>query len=169
MPQILAWALVSATVGVLLKVIENAHERAGQVISAILGTGWTIVTFFVVPVLVVEKVGPFEAVGRSVSLLKKTWGEALIGRLGLGLFLFLLAIPVILLFVGGVAMLATGKMAIGITLLVAGGIALLLHSAVSSALHTILLAALYQYASEDRVPTGFERRTFEGAFMRKTA
>ena len=29
LPQIFAWALVSATVGVLLKVIENAHEKVG--------------------------------------------------------------------------------------------------------------------------------------------
>src|SRR5579872_1003473 len=126
LPQILAWAFVSASVGLILKLIENAHEKIGEFISAILGTAWSIMTFFVVPVLVVEKVGPFEAVGRSVSLLKKTWGEALIGRLGLGLFLFLLAIPVFLLFVGGVLVLASGNVPVGIALLVAGGIALLL-------------------------------------------
>lgn len=90
LPQIFAWALVSATVGVLLKLVENAHEKIGQFISAILGTAWTVVTFFVVPVLVVEKVGPFEAIKRSIALLKKTWGEALAGNFGLGLFMFLL-------------------------------------------------------------------------------
>src|SRR5260370_20607117 len=69
LPQILAWALVSATVGVLLKVIENAHEKVGQFVSALLGTAWTVMTYFVVPVLVVEKVGPFEAIGRSMPVL----------------------------------------------------------------------------------------------------
>src|SRR5206468_4089381 len=59
LPQILAWSLVSATVGVLLKVIESAHEKVGEFISAILGTAWTVLTYFVVPVLVVEKLGPF--------------------------------------------------------------------------------------------------------------
>src|SRR5262245_4882427 len=80
LPQILAWALVSATVGVLLKIVENAHEKAGAIISAILGLAWSVMTFFVVPVLVVEKVGPFEAVQRSMAILRKTWGEALVGR-----------------------------------------------------------------------------------------
>src|SRR5207253_3467323 len=56
LPQIFAWALVSATVGVLLKVVENAHEKVGAIIADLLGLAWSIMTFFVVPILVVEKV-----------------------------------------------------------------------------------------------------------------
>jgi hypothetical protein len=169
LPQIFAWALVSATVGMLLKAIENAHEKVGYYVSLIIGTAWSIMTFFVVPVLVVEKTGPFQAVGRSMSLLKKTWGEALVGRFGLGLFLFVLFIPVILLFIAGVALLANGMEPLGIALIIFGVIATLIHSAVSSALNTILLAALYQYASEDEVPEGFERKQFTAAFTPKPA
>jgi hypothetical protein len=169
LPQIFAWALVSATVGLLLKAIENAHERVGYYISMILGSAWSVMTFFVVPVLVVEKVGPFAAVSRSISLLSETWGEALVGRFGLGLFLFLLAIPVFLLFVAGIVLLASGSVAVGVALIVAGAIALLVHSAISAALHTILLAALYQFASEKRIAPGFDRNTFEGAFTAKAA
>jgi hypothetical protein len=166
LPQIFAWALVSATVGVLLKAVEAAHEKVGEIVAMLLGTAWSIMTFFVVPVLVVERVGPVEAVKRSVSLLRKTWGEALAGRLGLGFVLLLLAIPVILLFVAGGAAIAGGMVPVGIALVVAGGIALLLHMAISSALHTILLAALYQYAADERVPEGFDRNVMEGAFAR---
>jgi hypothetical protein len=169
LPQIFAWALVSATVGVLLKVIENAHEKVGYYVSMLLGAAWSVMTFFVVPVLVVEKTGPFEAVGRSVSLLKKTWGEALVGRLGLGFFLFLLFIPVIVIFVLGVMALSSGAGPVGVALIIVGVIALLLHSAIASALNTILLAALYQYAADDRVPDEFDRSTFEGAFQPKPA
>jgi len=164
LPQIFAWAIVSATVGVLLKVIENAHEKVGEIVAWLLGTAWSVMTFFVVPVLVVEKIGPIDAVKRSISLLRKTWGEALVGKLGLGFILFLLAIPVILLFIVGGVLLGNGMMAPGIAFLVLGGIALLLHMAISSALHTILLAALYQYAADDRVPEGFDRNVMEGAF-----
>jgi hypothetical protein len=166
LPQILAWAFVSATVGVLLKAVENAHEKAGYFVAAILGTAWSIMTFFVVPVLVVEKVGPVEAVKRSVSLLRKTWGEALVGRMGLGFVLFLLGIPLFLLFLAGIYLLATGLAPVGIALLVAGGVLLLLYMAVSSALHTILLAALYEYADQGRVPEGYDRDAFEGAFTK---
>jgi hypothetical protein len=166
LPQIFAWALVSATVGMVLKVIENAHEKVGYYVAMIIGTAWSIMTYFVVPVLVVEKTGPIEAVSRSVSLLKRTWGEALVGKLGLGFFMFLLFIPVILIFVVGVFALSK-SVALGVGLIVVGVIALLLHAAISSALSTILLAALYQYAAEDRVPDEFDRATFAGAFQPK--
>jgi hypothetical protein len=169
LPQIFAWALVSATVGVLLKVVENANERVGQFIAGLLGTVWSVMTFFVVPVLVVEKVGPVEAVSRSVALLKRTWGEALVGRMGIGFVLFLLALPILLVFLAGGYLLAAGMVPVGVAMLVAGGVLLLIYLAVSSALHTILLAALYQYAADNRVPQGFEREMFAGAFTPKTA
>jgi hypothetical protein len=169
LPQIFAWAVVSATVGVLLKVIENIHEKAGELVSALLGTVWSIMTFFVVPVLVVEKTGPMEAVSRSVSLLKRTWGEALVGRMGIGFVLFLLAVPIFLLFMAGVYLLVTGAVAVGAAVLIAGGVLLLIYLAVSAALHTILLAALYEYAADGKVPEGFERESFAGAFTPKTA
>lgn len=166
LPQIFAWAVVSATVGVLLKVVEQVHEKVGEVIASVLGTAWSVMTYFVVPVLVVEKVGPFDAVKRSISLLKRTWGEALVGRAGIGFVLFLCALPILLLFVAGGYLLATGMAPVGVALLVTAGVALLLYIAVSAALHTILLAALYQYASDNRVPEGFDRESFSGAFAR---
>jgi hypothetical protein len=164
LPQIFAWALVSATVGVLLKVVEQAHEKAGAFIASVLGTAWSIMTFFVVPVLVVEKTGPIEAVKRSISLLKKTWGEALVGRGGIGLILFLLAIPIILVAVAGVYFIVTGLIPVGVGLLTIAVVAFLMHMAVGSALHSILIAALYEYADRGYVPHGFDRDNFESAF-----
>ena len=76
-PQIAGWALLSATVGLVLRIIESRSEKVGQLVSGLLGMAWSIVTYLVVPVLVVEKAGPIEAVKRSTALLKKTWGEAL--------------------------------------------------------------------------------------------
>lgn len=166
LPQIFAWALISATVGVLLKVVEQAHEKVGQFVASLLGTAWSVVTFFVVPVLVVEKVGPVEAVKRSIVLLRKTWGEALVGRFGIGLVLFLAAIPIGLILVGGVALIVSGHVPVGVGLLIVGGVLALLYMAVSSALHTILIAALYQYAADERVPEEFDRRVFSGAFAK---
>jgi hypothetical protein len=170
LPQIVAWALVSATVGLLLKIVENIHERIGAFVSFILGTAWTVVTFFVVPVLVVEKVGPFAAIGRSVSLLKKTWGEALVGGFGLGLFKLLLLLPGFLLIVAGVALgVLLQSVPLGMGLGALGVLYLLAASVACAALDTIFLAALYQYAAFERVPQGFDRNSMEGAFKKKGA
>ena len=167
MPQILAWALVSATVGLLLKMIESAHERAGQLISAILGTAWTVLTYFVVPVLVVEKTGPLDAIKRSMSILRKAWGEALVGNWGIGLFIFLLMLPGILLLVLAAALFMANPVA-GAAVGLLGVLFMALVSAAGSALHGIYLGALYQYAAFDKVPKGFKRSTMEAAFTRKS-
>jgi hypothetical protein len=166
LPQIVAWALMSATIGLLLKAIENAHEKAGQLISALLGTAWTVITYFVVPVLVVEKVGPFQAMSRSVEVLRRTWGEALVGRLGLGLILFLLFLPCVLLGALGIVITANQGL-IGLVFLAADGVYLLVWMAIGSALSGIFLSALYLYAACDRVPAGFNADAMRGAFARK--
>src|SRR5262249_39867725 len=115
LPQILLWALVSATVGMILKAIENSSEKVGQFISGILGMVWTVITYFVVPVLVVEKTGPFAAISRSTSILKKTWGESLVGGIGITLFIFLLALPgILLLFVAGAVLAMNNMIVVGL-------------------------------------------------------
>jgi hypothetical protein len=167
LPQIFAWALVSATVGIILQVIENAHEKVGYYVSLVLGTAWSIMTYFVVPVLVVEKTGPFAAVGRSIGLMRKTWGEALVGNVGIGFFLFLLFIPILLMFVGAGFLAFKGMTTAAVILAIVAVVSALIHAAVSSALNTILIAALYQYASSDQVAPGFEERQFSGAFQSK--
>jgi hypothetical protein len=170
MPQIIAWALVSATVGLILKMIENAHEKVGAIISAVLGTGWTVLTFFVVPVLVVEKVGPIDAIKRSFAILRKTWGEALVGNFGLGFFKFLLVVPGFLLVVLGIVLcVAAHLVALGLVVIGGAVLYLMAATAVCATLDTIFLTALYQYAAYEKVPDGFDRRSMEGAFGKKGA
>jgi hypothetical protein len=168
MPQLLAWALVSATVGTILKVIENASDKAGQFITGLLGVAWTIMTYFVVPVLVVEKVGPFEAVKRSMAILRRTWGEALVGRMGIGFFLFLLMLPAVALFVVGGAVFAAVP-AIGLLVFAAAVLYLVGVAVVGAALQGIFVGALYQYAAHGEVPRGFDHGTMEQAFAPKNA
>jgi Family of unknown function (DUF6159) len=169
LPQILAWTLVAATVGVLLKVVESAHETIGKIISAILGTAWSVITFFVVPVLVVEGVGPFAALSRSIGIMKRTWGEALIGNVGIGLFIFVLTIPFILLLVVAGMLFAAAPALLPAALLVAflAVVYFLLLMAVSSAMHIIFVSAVFQFAANGAVPAGFSERIVRRAFGKK--
>lgn len=165
LPQILAWSLASATVGVVLKAIESHSEKVGQVVSALLGAAWSIATYFVVPVLVVERVGPIDAVQRSFAVLRKTWGEALSANFGIGLITFLAMIILGFgpLAVGGI-LLASGSAVLGGVLLAAGVAGLIVTALVSSALDSILLAALYLYAAEGAVPRQFNESLLRHAF-----
>jgi hypothetical protein len=97
LPQILGWAVVSAIIGVLLKAVENAHEKAGRFIAALLGSAWTALTYFVVPVIVMDGSGPVTAIRSSIGTLKQTWGTALVGQFSLGFLSFLITLPAILI------------------------------------------------------------------------
>ncbi|HVS35629.1 MAG TPA: DUF6159 family protein [Gemmataceae bacterium] len=170
-PQILGWALVSATVSVLIKAIES-NKRVGQIVSSILGMVWAVITYFVLPVLVVEKMGPFKAIGRSVEILKKTWGEALVGHFTLGFFKFLAILPFILLLVVGAFLIAGGQTTpaliyVGIAVFVVAGVYFLIYATVASAMDTIFISALYQYAAFNTVPEGFDQSAMENAFRRR--
>ncbi|MBN1425874.1 hypothetical protein JXA88_15095, partial [Candidatus Fermentibacteria bacterium] len=109
------WALVAATVGTILRLIEGKSRRLGRFVSGLLGTAWSVGTFLVVPILVVEGIDPIGAVRESVRLLKKTWGQQLVGSFSFGLVGFLLSIPGILLIFMGVTS-SSGTRAYGLTL-----------------------------------------------------
>jgi len=167
LPQILGWAAVTATVGMILKLIESRSERVGQIVSALMGMAWSAATYFVVPVLVVEKAGPAQAMKRSLAILRKTWEEALGANFGIGLIAFLLNIPAIIFVILGVMALGTGNAALGAIGIGVGIVWILVVSLVASALDAILLAALYLYAAEGDVPRHFDSGLLQHAFQRR--
>jgi hypothetical protein len=160
LPQILAWSLVSATVGVILKFIEDRSDKFGQVVAGLLGMAWGIMTYFVTPLLVVEKLGPVDAVKRSCALMKKAWGESLAANFGAGLLIFLMFLAALIpAFLGG--MIGGVAAIVGITLTV---LLVILVSLISSAVNTIIVSALYQYAANERAPDEFDVDLLRGAF-----
>ena len=167
LPQIVAWALVSATVGVILRVIESYSDKVGQFVTALLGGAWSIATYFVVPVMVVEKVGPIDAVRRSFEVLKKSWGESLSANFGIGIITFLCTLVAMVPLVLGIVALTSGQTALGIAGLVCGVLALIVVSLVSSALNAIVIGALYLYAADGEVPQQFNADSLSHAFVTK--
>jgi hypothetical protein len=168
LPQIFGWALLSACVGVVLRAIENIHEKAGQVVSAILGTAWTAMTYFVVPTIVMEGLGPVASVKASLSNLKRTWGEALVSNFSLGLITFLLGIPVVLA-AGGLVYLgvsAGSQMAV-ILFFAAAAVLIILLALASSAADTILKAVMYNFATGRDMPAFVDTNEIRDAFVHR--
>ena len=162
MGVIFQWALVAATVGMILRTIEERSSLIGKLVTGLVGMAWTLATFFVVPVLAFENVGPVEAFKRSAELFRKNWGEQVVGTFSFGLIFFLLALPGIAIpFLGGA--LAGGT---GVTL---GTCTMIIYfiflSVVSASTHGIFLAALYRYATKGEVSAGFDQRTFSTAWQ----
>ncbi|MEI7828058.1 MAG: DUF6159 family protein [Euryarchaeota archaeon] len=161
---IIAWALISATVGLILQIIADQAGVVGEVIRGIVGGLWSLVTFFVVPVLVFEEKGVADAIKESWGLFKRTWGENVIGQISLVLPFVAIGALVIVAAVGvafvGNPVLTVAALVVAIILIAALGI-------VYAALHGIFVATLYVYAQSGQVPAGFQPGLVEGAFAPK--
>ena len=171
MPQILGWTLLNATVGVLLNMLAERLGWLGQLMIRLVGMAWAIATFFVVPVLAVEGVGPVEAVKRSVGVLRKTWGEAAITTLGFSAVTTPLVLLLVLLTLvpGGALSIMSESV---LPIIVGGGVFALgaiVLAVVMSTLGVIVQAALYKYAVTGAVSGGFDEAQFRGAFTGKKA
>jgi Family of unknown function (DUF6159) len=167
-PQILGWAFVAATVGMILRAIQDRSEWLGRIIVGILGLMWTAVTYLVVPVLAVEGKGPIDSLKRSSELLRRTWGEGLAGGLSFGLVGFLLSLPGLLLIFGGIMSgVAVNNIGLPVLLGVLGMIYLVVISIVLSTLKQIYIAGLYLYAAEGVMPGGFSPELVQDAFQKK--
>ncbi len=158
---IAGWALVSATVGLILKIIEDRSEKVGQIVSGLLGMAWTVVSFLVVPVLVVEQKGPFGALKESTQLLRKTWGEQLISGFSFSFLFFILSIPAFLLIFLAFASSLT-YLFIGLAV-----VYLIVLALVQSALQAIFQAVVYLYAKDGQVPEGFNAEMLRTAMVPK--
>lgn len=163
--SILGYAAIAATVGVILRAIESRSRGVGRFVAGLLGIAWSLVTYLIVPVLVIERRGPFAAVGRSASLFRQTWGEQIVANVGFGAVGFVLMLPGLALILLSVWLVAGAGQPV--FWLIAGcGVALLywvLLSIVLAALQGIYTAALYGYATDHRV-LGFPEDLVAGAF-----
>lgn len=164
LPQILGWTVLSATVGTVLRFVGERTGIVGKIVVGLLGAAWNIVTYLVIPVMAVERRGPVDSVKGSMELLKRTWGEQLIGTGGVGMVFGLAAlipiVPLICAIASGVASLIV--VALIASLLYWVGLAIL-----SSSVAEVYRTALYVYATTGTPPTGFDPATFTSAFTSK--
>lgn len=157
---IVMWAVVAATVGIILRSISERLGFVGKVVVAIIGSAWSLATFFVVPVLVLENQNISESFWRSVETFKKTWGETVVGGINLG-------VAAICAWVTLVALSGLLSMAIGVAaafFFAAGAVLIMVFF---SALQGVYVASLYRYATDGEAAPGFDTSLFEEAFVQK--
>ncbi len=151
--RIFLWAVFAATVATILRAIMQRMGFVGKIIIGLVGIAWSLATFFVVPVVVYEKLGPWAAVKRSARLFKSTWGETLVGTFSMGGIFVLLGLAGILMPILGWYVGEGIGLVVGLVVLVVYWLVLAL---VASAASSILVAALYRYATTGKVAEGFQ-------------
>lgn len=155
--KIFGYAIIAATVGMILRYIREKGGLAGAIFSWMGDVAWNLATFLVVPVLVAENIGPLDAVKRSARLLKDTWGEQIAGNFSIGLVFFLIGFAAVV--VVGVPVIALVALTESVIVVVLGVALVVLVIAVVSLVGTtingIYTAALYRYATNNAVDAQF--------------
>lgn len=168
-PSILGWAVISATVGQVIKAFQERGGILGAVVGAVAGMAWNLIVFFVVPVMVLEGKNPIDAVKESAERLKRTWGEQLILNGGMGLVtLVFVVLPLIALATAAGFSFAGGLVPLGVALLAGGILYVIAATVVVHCLTTIYQTALYVWSTTGVLPTGFTPDTIQYAFVAKT-
>lgn len=150
---ILGYALLAATVGVILQIIAERFKLVGRIAANILGAVWSIATIFIAPVLVTTDLSPLDAVKESARIFKTTWGNTVKGSVSF-FFIGILGIVVCLIplvlgaTIGGAAFIFGGLI---ITIL-----AVIALSIILSTCSSIYRTALFHFATTRQVPTGFD-------------
>lgn len=154
---IFVWALIAATVGLLLQVLRGRTDNfIGRIAISLVGGAWAYMTFFVIPILVTEQIGPVEGIKRSASLFRRTWGQQAVSGFGFG-FVYIAAVLV-------AALPAIVLYAISPVLAIVVAVPLLAVAVGTvMALEGIFKAALFEFAN-DRAPQGFDRPTLANAY-----
>jgi hypothetical protein len=165
---ILIFSFFSGTVGLILRILARGGKGLGRLGAAIGGLAWNMVTYLVLPVRVVEEIHPVEAIIRSATLLKKTWGEQIVVNLStdavFGLPKLVLLGLILLVVFQGITFGSPVAIALVIALLV---VVFLLLGLIESALKGIYVAAVYRYAAQGEAGGFFSEEVVKGAFRPK--
>jgi hypothetical protein len=158
--KIAGWAAVSATIGLILRSLEERFGFLGDLVIGLIGAAWGAVTFFVVPVILYEPVGVIDSIKRSAGIFKQRWGETFVGSGSIGLAMFLVAIPILAVAAGLGALSVPLGIAVGVL-----GVVFLV--AVGSALSGVFNAALYRYATTGETTGAYDPSDLNSSFRPK--
>ena len=158
--SIFSWAVFAATVGTILRIIQEESGFIGKINSGIIGIVWSIATFFVVPIIAYENLGPIAAFKRSSQLMKQKWGESLGATFSFGLIQF---IAMIILMIPCFIIGSLVGPFLGVALALMGAFII---SAVFSAAQTIFVSAVYHNITDEPVKH-FNQQMIDGLFQKK--
>lgn len=169
---ILGYAVISATIGVILRAIQERVGFVGRLIVALIGASWTVATFLVVPVIVTRDRGAVSSISESAGLLKRTWGENLVGQAGLGaafaLVYFGLFASAFLLALLVIPAAGTASPALVVLFAIIVVLAFIACALIHATLAGIYSAVVYRYAVGGNGTPGFDAEVLGSAFRPKS-
>jgi hypothetical protein len=168
-PSILLWSLFAGLIGYMIRTLEEKVGLVGKIIFGIIGIAWSVASIFVIPFIITEtSVNPFHLLRQSADTLKKTWGESLIGYVGIqlgGIVIFISS----LVMLGGAVFIAIQlqNASLMITVIALWLIGILAFSYLASVANHIYRCALYLFAVDGKIPAPFDHTAMQSAWKMK--
>ncbi len=175
---LIGWGAISAAVGALVSVIRGNAD--GGVVSTLLrsllaglvAAAWAVITFFVLPLIVLESLGAVTAVKRSAGLVRQTWGEAIGGSVRIGArFGLLYILPGVLALVAGVVIaIAVGGPAIvgGVVLAIIGLALIAVGGVLGATCRAVFGVALYRWVTDGAALGPFDAEDLKTAVRQRS-
>lgn len=168
---LIGWALIATVVNVIVGFVRGQGNGAADALRNLAAAGilamWQIVTFFVLPFIVLEGRGPVSAIKESFALFKAKWGVQIFGGVRIGGVIGLVTIlpGMLLVALGFVAALAgsTALLAAGIGLIVIGILLFMAGALLLSTMRGIFSVVLFRFAKDGAVEGGFTEQELAGA------
>ncbi len=165
---ILAYSIITTTVGYLLRAIEERFKIIGWIVSRFFGVLWALANLFTIPIIVENDISAPEAIRKSASLFKSRWGENIAARISFGfvafLFYLLIAVPVFIFLAFLLSQLGGGGILFFLFLLI---VAFLTFAVIETAASNILSTSLYYYAQYNQIPPAFDAELLNSVFIAK--
>ncbi|MHB0865291.1 MAG: DUF6159 family protein [Minisyncoccota bacterium] len=163
--KIFWWSAISATVGIILKIIEDQSRLIGKIVAALLGAAWGILTYFSLPALIIGKTSVKDSFKQSAAVIRKTWGETIIINLGVALAAMSLVFLGAAITLGVIMLAPTSMVMLGMGILFF--IFMIALAIMAAAFDAIFKLAIYEYAMTGRVPEGFSPELIQNAVRAK--
>jgi len=168
--SIFMWTLFAGLVGLIIKLIEERLELIGRIIGRLVGLAWSVAAVFSIPIIVREEgnANPLAVLKKSAGVLKRTWGEALIGYAGLSIANSLVALGSILWLGGTIAISIALHIYWFIAIAaIAWLCALFIWSYVTGVASNVYRGALYLYAAEGVIAEPYSQEILDMAWKFK--
>ena len=152
---IILWGIIAGTVGLLLRIARDAIQNndkahpamkmVAYIMLLLVEVAWWMYTFFIIPMIVLEKKGIREGLRDGRSLFGKTWGENVTSGLGIGLISLIgiaisLGISFLIFMISPMLGITVGVILVGILILWA------------NTAEVVVVAALYEFAKTGKMP-----------------
>jgi hypothetical protein len=163
------YAVIQATVGIILDYIAERFKLIGRIVARLLGTAWTLATTFTLPIIITSNDSAPAAIKKSAKLFTSTWGETIAARGSLGIIIFVVNIVLIPLYIGLIvvgAILGSWGIIAAIALIILFDLALgLLSFTITQVTNT----GLYYYATTQQIPPSFSPELLQSLLVQKSA